>query len=160
MGVRPESKSFFEKTAEFASKKFCMSLGRGREPSNLRWSGLTPARSIRILVRTLDPQKRLNIDEVAGAHRGEVPLDRAGQGQQLRVGRTVWARHIGKWQAVLREGASGDVRLQEEMDFRLGKKAEHGGDGPGEDACLAPRQPCKHPAPTLEALISVTGTMQ
>jgi hypothetical protein len=31
----------FEKTAEFAVEKFCLSLGQGREPSNLRCSGLT-----------------------------------------------------------------------------------------------------------------------
>src|ERR1043166_3294952 len=39
MGVRPESKSCIKKTAELAARKFCMSLGRGREPSNLRCSG-------------------------------------------------------------------------------------------------------------------------
>ena len=33
MGVRLGSKSCIEKTAEFAAEKFCLSLGRGREPS-------------------------------------------------------------------------------------------------------------------------------
>ena len=41
MGVRLGSKSCIEKTAEFAVEKFCLSLGQGREPSNLRCSGLT-----------------------------------------------------------------------------------------------------------------------
>jgi hypothetical protein len=43
MGVRPGSKSCIEKTAEFAVEKFCLSLGQGREPSNLQCSGLAVA---------------------------------------------------------------------------------------------------------------------
>ena len=47
MGVRLGSKSCIEKTAKFVSEKFRISLGRGREPSNLRCSGLAVAHNRR-----------------------------------------------------------------------------------------------------------------
>jgi hypothetical protein len=109
--------------------------------------------SVGILVRSLHPEKRLNVDHVTRTHIIKVPAHHVREIEKARIGLPSRAGFVAEIETVAFGCFPGDCWLQVHMNRGLRQKSHHCQHRPGEHAGLAPRQTADYANPIVECVV-------
>ena len=106
--------------------------------------------SVRVFIRSLDPEERLKVDHVPRAQVAKIGANRGGKPKEVRVGFPRWARAVVKGVAVFLGRKACDIRLEKDVPIGLRYEAEHGDNRPCRNPRLFAGQVRNDRAPLLE----------
>src|SRR5688572_23320938 len=113
-----------------------------------------------VLVRSLHPDERLQVDHVAWPEVASVAPDVFREFEQRGIDRPAGPRRIGQIEAIGFCSPAGHDGFEEDVLLGLRYEREHRDQRPGQHARLAPRQSRDHLHPSIEAPCQRRATMQ
>lgn len=110
-------------------------------------------RRLIVFVRSLHPNKRLNVDQIAWSQVSQISTYRLREIEKVHVGSAVRLRFIVKIETIPERCQARNVGFKKDMRIRLSDEAKHRDDRPGQYPRLFARQCGDQFAPTIKLFL-------